>query len=58
MPFFTAFKIIPQDIVKLTRPRDDFKSDKERREKQVIQIQRTSLRERLSKELVSQLTTF
>jgi ribosome biogenesis GTPase / thiamine phosphate phosphatase len=43
MPFFAALKIIPQDIVKLTRPRDDVKSGKKRREKQVIQIQRTSL---------------
>jgi hypothetical protein len=34
MHFFAAFKITPQDIVKLTRPRDDFKSGEKRREKQ------------------------
>ena len=37
MHFFAAFKIIPQDIVKLT-------SSEKMREKQMILIQRTSLK--------------
>jgi hypothetical protein len=47
MPFFAAFKIIPQDIVKLTRPRDDFKSGEKRRKKQKTNSQKTSLKEKL-----------
>ena len=44
MGFAIDYDLIPQDLVKLTRPRDNFKSHKKRREKQAIQIQRTSLK--------------
>jgi hypothetical protein len=43
MHFFADWKIIPQDIVKLTRPRDDFSSCEKRHEKRTILIQRRSL---------------
>jgi 8-oxo-dGTP diphosphatase len=47
MHFFAIFEIVPQDIVKLTRPRNNFIKCEKRHKKQKTNFQRTPLREEL-----------